>query len=159
MQRGLVRMGMRNTFLAGLLALLLAQCANSCTWAAGYFYQVTSLKGRVVGTTWHGMPRWLRQSFAVKHVTLKLYEYQGPAAPREERPALKTVETDDSGNFDFGALRIGHYFLSIEGRGFGDGYDVEIKEDLPRATGSILIDASPVLPDCTGGHEFIVSEK
>lgn len=149
----------RNRFLACSLVLLLAQSASSCSWSMGYFYQVTSLRGRVVGTTWHGMPRSVRQSLAAKHVTLKLYEYQWPAQPLHERPALKTVETDDNGKFDFGALAIGHYSLSIEGQGFGDGYDVEIKQGLPRVTDSLIIDASPVYPDCTGGHEFIVLSK
>ena len=47
---------------------------------------------------------------------------------------------------------MGHYTLRIDG---GSLFDVEVK-DLPRVTASLTIDVSPVSPDCTGGHEFIV---
>jgi len=67
---------------------------------------------------------------------------------------VKTVETNSDGHFDFGPLKIGHYTLVIE----GDQFDVEIK-DLPRLTESVTIDVSPIFPDCTGGHEFILKEK
>jgi len=116
----------------------------------GYFHQVTALKGRVVGTNYHGLPRWLRQSFARKHVKLALYEYQWPRASLDDGSLIKTVETGDYGNFDFGVLAAGHYTLMIGG---GTLFDVEIKE-MPRATESVTIDISPVYPDCTGGHEF-----
>jgi hypothetical protein len=116
---------------------------------------VTTLKGRVVGTTWHGLPRWLRQSFARKHATLALYEYRWPPVAWDERSVVKTVETDKNGDFDFGPLKIGHYTLRID----GEGFDVEVKEALHRVTDSVIVDVSPVFPDCTGGHEFIVKEK
>jgi len=67
---------------------------------------------------------------------------------------VKTVETNSDGRFDFGPLKTGHYTLVIE----GDQFDVEIK-DLPRLTESVTIDVSPIFPDCTGGHEFILKEK
>jgi hypothetical protein len=67
---------------------------------------------------------------------------------------VKTVETNSDGRFDFGPLKAGHYTLVIE----GDQFDVEIK-DLPRLTESVTIDVSPIFPDCTGGHEFILKEK
>jgi hypothetical protein len=140
--------------LAALLLLAVLQ-ARACTWAVGYFYQVTALKGQVVGTTYHGLPRWLRQSFAKKHAKLVLYEYRWPRARNNMPPVIKTVETDGKGMFDFGPLQTGHYTLAIDDQ---DSFDVEIKE-LPQVTDSVTIDVSPVYPDCTGGHEFIVRTR
>lgn len=148
--------GVKNTaiVLASVLLLTILQ-THACTWAVGYFYQVTALKGQVVGTTYHGLPRWLRQSFAKKHAKLALYEYRWPRSRNNTRPAIKTVETDGKGMFDFGPLRTGHYTLAIDDE---DWFDVEIKEQ-PHVTESVTIDVSPVYPDCTGGHEFIVRTK
>jgi hypothetical protein len=126
--------------------------ARSCSWAVGYFHQVTALKGQVVGSTYHGLPRWLRQSFARKHAKLALYEYRWPRAQNAMPPLVKTLETDGNGAFDFGPLLTGHYTLVIDGE---DSFDVEIKE-LPQVTASVTIDVSPIYPDCTGGHEFNV---
>ena len=113
------------------------------------------MKGRVVGTKSGGLPRWLRQSFAKKHAKLALYEYRSPRARWDDGSLIKTVETDDQGNFDFGSLRVGHYTLRIDDN---DLFDVEVK-DLPRVTSSVIIDVSPVSPDCSGGHEFIVRAR
>jgi hypothetical protein len=140
--------------LAFLLLLTVLQ-AHACEWTVGYFYQVTTLKGQVVGTTSHGLPRWLRQSFAKKHAKLVLYEYRWPRARNNMPPIIKTVETDGEGMFDFGLLGAGHYVLAIDDE---DSFDVEIKE-LPQVTESVTIDVSPVYPDCTGGHEFIVRTR
>ncbi len=138
-----------------VVSLVLASLSElrACTLVQGYFYQVTSLKGRVVGT--HNLtyaPRWLRQSFARKHAKLALYEY---GQPWEDTFIVKTVNSDDHGNFDFGQLKIGHYALRIDDN---DVFDVEVT-DLPRITASVTIDASPIHPDCKGGHEFIVRTK
>jgi len=45
-----------------LLAVLVLPPAAShpCSWAIGFFYQVTSLRGIVVGMD-RGWPRWIRQ--------------------------------------------------------------------------------------------------
>ncbi len=139
------------TVLASLLLLAVLQ-AHACTWAVGFFYQVMALKGQVVGTTYHGLPRWLRQSFAKKHAKLVLYEYRWPRARNDMPPIVKTLETDGKGVFDFGPLPTGHYTLVIDGE---DSFDVEIKE-LQQVRESVTIDVSPVYPDCTGGHEFNV---
>jgi hypothetical protein len=60
---------------------------------------------------------------------------------------------------------MGHYRLVIEEQNgsneswSGHGvFDVEVKE-LPRATESVIIDVSPINPDCSGGHEFNVKSK
>jgi hypothetical protein len=134
---------------ASLVLLSLSQL-RACTLVQGYFYQVTSLKGRVVGT--HHLtyaPRWFRQSLPRKHAKLALYEY---GHSWEDAFIVKTVNSDDHGNFDFGQLEIGHYALRIDDN---DVFDVELK-DLSRITASVTIDVSPIHPDCKGSHEFIV---
>ena len=110
------------TVLAPLLLLAVLQ-AHACSWAVGFFYQVTALKGQVVGTTYHGLPRWLRQSFAKQHAKLVLYEYRWPRARNDLPPIVKAIETDGKGVFDFGPLQTGHYMLAIDGE---DSFDVEI---------------------------------
>ena len=142
------------TVLASLLLLAVLQ-AHACTWAEGFFYQVTALRGQVVGATYHGFPRWLRQSFAKKHAKMVLYEYRWPRPRNVIPPIVKTLETDGKGAFDFGPLRTGHYTLAIDGE---DSFNVEIRE-LPKVTESVTIDVSPVYTDCTGGHEFNVRTK
>jgi hypothetical protein len=102
---------MRIALAVASLMLGLESNTIACTFARGYFYQVTALKGRVVGSTWQGLPRWLRQSLARNHAKLVLYEYLWPLASWDEAPVVRTVETDSHGNFDFGLLRIGHYML------------------------------------------------
>jgi hypothetical protein len=53
----------------------------------------------------------------------------------------------------------GHYMLVIDWPGIDGGFfDVEIK-NLVAKTASVMIDVSPVDPDCEGGHEFIVPSK
>ena len=135
------------------LAVFSVLQTSACSLAIGYFYEVTALRGRVVGT--HDLtyaPRWIRQSFVRRHANLALYEYR---QPWDETTIVKTVETDDRGNFDFGPLKIGHYALRIDDN---DIFDVEVKE-LPHTTASVTIDVSPIHPDCKGGHEFIVRTK
>jgi len=135
------------------LFLISAFDVSACSLVPGYFYQITALKGRVIGVQSQHIfcPRWLRQSFVRKHAKLTLYEYR---QPWDERLIVKAVETDDHGSFDFGPLKLGHYTLRVD----SDFFDVEMK-DLARQTESITIDASPINPDCTGGHEFIVKMK
>jgi hypothetical protein len=154
------RMGLlqRNAAIVVFSLLLLAVAqVHACSWAVGYFYQVTALKGRIVGTNFHGLPRWLRQSFARKHAKLTLYEYQSYSR-RSDKRLVSTVETDGDGSFDFGPLKTGHYTLIAEEDWYEEWFDVEVK-DLPKLTESVTVDVSPVLPDCTGGHEFIISTK
>src|SRR5258708_23992109 len=94
-----------------LLVLLSASQTRACTLALGYFYQVSALKGRVVGT--HNLtyaPRWLRHSFVRKHAKLALYEYR---QPWDESSLGKTVQTHNQGTVDFHPLKIDHYTLQI----------------------------------------------
>ena len=133
--------------------------ARACSWASGYFYQVTNLKGKVVGINvapFHSV-RWLRQASAQQHVKLTLYEYRWPRSV-SDLVSVKSAVTDTNGQFDFGALRPGHYTLIVEGEKWtsSDWFDVEVKSP-PNPKESVTIDISPVSPDCTGGHEFIVN--
>jgi hypothetical protein len=133
------------------------QMAYPCSWAIGYFNQVTCLRGTVVGLN-RGWPRWLRQRVTRDNVNMRLYRYRWPLRP-SEMPAVKKVKTDDSGRFDFGELQEGHYTLVIDWPSeYAEWFDVEIKK-LPRQTSSVKIDVSPVYPDCTGGHEFIAFQQ
>lgn len=145
---------MKTTLAIFSLVLFSVICVSACTLSPGYFYQITALKGRVVGLRSHHLfaPRWLRQSFTRKHAKLALYEYK---QPWDETLLVKTVETDDHGRFDFGPLKLGHYTLRIDDN---DLFGVEVK-DLPRKTESVTIDVSPIYPDCKGGHEFIPKVK
>jgi hypothetical protein len=145
----------RNTavVVASLLLLAVSQ-GRACEWAIGYFYQVTALKGRVVGTHSHlYFPRWPRQSFARKHAKLALYEYRWPRAGNN-LPLVRAVETDTKGVFDFGSVGTGHYTLVIDG---GSSFDVELEENSKGRSETLTIDVSPVFPDCTGGHELTVN--
>jgi hypothetical protein len=98
----------------------------------------------------------MRQRVARNNVNLRLYIYRWPLHDRSEMPLVKSLRTDKSGNFDFGVLPQGHYTLLIDWPSDDSNwFDVEIKK-LPRATSSVKIDVTPVYPDCTGGHEFMV---
>lgn len=70
---------------------------------------------------------------------------------------VKSVLTDTDGKFDFGVLRPSHYFLkaSDEKGSLSAWFEVEVKGP-PNPKESETIDISPVYPDCSGGHEFIV---
>ncbi len=110
------------------LVLLSASPVSACTLAP-YFYQITALRGRVVGTHSHHRfaPRWLRQSFIRKHAKLALYEY---TQPWDETLLVKTIETDDRGSFDFGPLKLGHYTLRID-----DNAEVTVLSDEQEVSG------------------------
>jgi hypothetical protein len=159
--------GMKHAFntrvlVIALVLLGLAPQANPCSWAIGYFHQVTQLRGGVVGAKLGILQNigWLRQLFARKHAKLSLYSYSGPNERWSERPLVKTTETNNDGNFDFGALDNRHYNLVIEDTDWGssDSFDVEVKH-MEQRTESVVIDVSPFTPDCKGGHEFIVKTK
>jgi hypothetical protein len=126
-----------------------------------YFHQVTALRGRVVGKDLGPFGfRWFRQSFSAKGVTLTLYEYRYPAKI-EDLKVVAVVKTDSRGNFDFGSIPKGHYTLDIDTNTsdrMGGLFDVELT-DAVRTTKNIMIDVSPINPDCKGGHEFIETKS
>jgi hypothetical protein len=112
-----------------------------------------------VGSSWAPF-RWFRQSFNVSNATLTLYEYHFPL-PFEQWKKIAVVTVDRHGSFDFGAIPKGHYFLYIQitaSDRMGGLFDVEVT-DTVKATKSIIIDVSPINPDCTGGHEFIETKS
>ncbi len=143
-----------------VLAVVPLQRVTACTWAEGFFHQVRSLKGRVVGTTSVlRNVRWLRQSVSRPGARLTLYAYTWPLKPRDRWQEVAHTTADKKGYFDFGDLREGHYELVIDtDGGWTDFYDVEITSKAKR-TKQITIDVSPVHPDCRGGHEFIVETE
>jgi hypothetical protein len=142
------------------------QRATACSWAIGFFHQVTNLRGRVIGADWHstgplqplGYVRFLRQ-FKRANAKLTLYEYRWPITSYSELVQVARRVADKQGYFDFGNLKQGHYILVIDGgQGLRQEFDVEITSKVP-ATKNITIDVSPVFPDCKGGHEFIVETQ
>ncbi len=156
------QMGFQRKCLVAAIAVILilwVPQAPACEWAIGYFYQVSNLKGTVVGTNLsllHSV-RWWRQSFVRQYVKLTLYDYRWPRKASDMVP-LRSVVTDTDGKFDFGALSAGHYTLIVEEEKWphSDWFDVEVKGP-PNPKESVTIDISPVTPDCKGGHEFIVN--
>jgi hypothetical protein len=130
----------------------------ACSWGIGYFYQVTNLRGTVVGSDFPVLRlfRWFRQSVVRPRAKLMLYEFCWPCNVLSLAP-FRTVVADSEGKFDFGILRPGHYYLKIEDDtgSLSDWFQVEVR-DVPNPNESEIIDISPVRPDCTGGHEIIL---
>src|SRR3974390_2058993 len=147
----------RESVLLCLFVLIVSTQANPCSWAEGYFYQVSALRGNVVGAKIGPLQysRRLRQSFARKNATLTLYQYRRPIKQREEMPLVRATKTDADGRFDFGEVAPGHYTLIVDDGDLGTSnwFDVEVKQQ--RRTVAVTIDVSPNFPDCKGGHEFI----
>jgi hypothetical protein len=129
--------------------------AYSCSLPTGYFHQVSWLRGRIVGVDngdWRHPFRWMRQRVERGSVRLILREYRSPREHGVELPFVKAATTDVHGEFDFGALRRGHFTLQIEGPWGGDSFDIEITPAVK--VDRVVVDISPVHPGCTGGHEF-----
>lgn len=146
------------TTVIGLLFALWPGTTCGCTWAVGYFIQTATLRGTVVGSKvpiLHSF-RWFRQSFVRPRAKLTLYRYCRPCDVRRLVP-LKTTTTGEDGKFDFGAVEPGHYYLEVDDKAGSlyDWFEIEVKGPVnPKE--SVIIDISPIQPDCSGGHEFIV---
>ena len=143
-----------------IVVLLFAAVFTNISYGCSFidvFHQVTALRGRVAGKSLGPFQfRWLRQSFAVGNATLTWYEYRTPAKVSELNK-IAVADTDAHGNFDLGKIEIGHYFLNIDAKGstvLKDWFEVEVTDKV-KPTESVLIDISPIHPDCKGGHEFI----
>jgi hypothetical protein len=151
------RFGTGTSILAAVL--LIVPGAFPCTWAVGYFHQVTRLHGTVVGVKGGDLRhpfRLLRQRVAVGHARLTLYAYPYVQSGDLHDRLVKQVEANDTGSFDFGVLSPGHYTLLIVSPWGEDRFDVEVISR-QKPTAAVTIDVSPSYPDCTGGHEFDVS--
>ena len=149
---------MRRACLLFLVTATLGSFGHTCTFAVGYFHQVTAIRGRVVGKN---LPlfqfAWFRQSFSVASASLTLYEFRSEPAKTENRKRIATATTNSQGDFDFGPIPKGHYSLDVAVPGsdvMGGWFDVEVT-DVVKPTAAITLDVSPISPDCTGGHEFI----
>jgi hypothetical protein len=118
------------------------------------------MRGRVVGKNFGPFGfRWLRQMSEVKGATLVLYEYH--LSNLEDLPKIASLKTDEQGAFDFGSPPKGHYSLKIiveNSDRLGGLFEVEVTDSV-KPTKDIMIDASPIHPDCTGGHEFIETKS
>ncbi len=146
---------LRATFVILIALSPLVLAAHACTFPVGYFFQVTALRGQVVGAD--SLARWFNTHLSARrHANLALYEYRWPDAWRDtDRSPVAVVETDENGKFDFGPLKVGHYSLRIDDVNW---FDVEVNAQAP-ATDVVTIDVSPVDPACKGGHHFIVRTK
>lgn len=149
------------TTVAAFLVLLLSLGISEtfgCSWAIGYFEQVTALKGTVVGSNFPLLHRfrWFRRSIIRPRTKLAIYNYCFPCDVGKLTPA-KAVLADDHGKFDFGRVTPGHYYLWIadEEGGLYDEFEIEVKQPIDPKQ-SVMIDISAAYPDCKGGHEFTV---
>ena len=156
-----MKMNRRMTVAIGAVLFVFTLASSqirACSWATGYFFQVTSLKGTLVGSNLpilHSF-RWFRLLVARPKSKLTLFDYCWPCDTRSVAP-VKTVIADNEGKFDFGTLKPGHYYLRIDDdRGpFLESFTVEVKGP-PNPEEREIIDISHVAPDCTGGHELIL---
>src|SRR5262249_61045 len=145
--------------LTSAIALVIARAAYPCSWAVGYFHQVSRLHGIVVGVRngdWRHMFSWFRHRAVIAGAKMTLYEYRWHVSSRDQFRIVKAVKTGTGGYFDFGELPDGHYHLVVDDSWGGEDWlDVEIVER--RQENRVLIDVSPNYPDCSGGHEFLVT--
>ena len=148
---------MRRARIILVVLVTFSSVCGACSWAVGHFHQVTAVRGRIVGKKL-GLVGfgWLRQSFSVAGATLTLYEYRSPATIKGLKK-IAVIEADSHGDFDFGSIPKGHYSLDISVKDsdrMGGWFDIEVT-DAVKATRNVMIDVSPITPDCKGGHEFI----
>ena len=141
-----------------LASLSMPQVSTACSFAITSFHQVRTLKGRVVGARlpWPlSSVRWIRQSKRPL-AKLTLYDYRWPYTDLAELTKVAERTTDNQGYFDFGTVKEGHYILDIKmAEDWVDVYDVQVTNKAPQIR-QITIDVSPIHPDCTGGHEFVI---
>jgi hypothetical protein len=76
---GIVAAVVRLKHSVAILLFLLLHSENelACSFAHGYFYQVTAMRGRIVSYTWRLRRLW--GTVGVTDARLMLYEYRFPA--------------------------------------------------------------------------------
>ena len=141
------------------LVMVAAVAARPC--AMDQFYGLTGLRGQVVGASLgplNYLP-WLRRSFVRANAKLTLYEFRLPMKLTDPQHAVKSTTSDAQGNFDVGPLAEGRYTLVVDDAGLNrsEWFQVEIRQ-MPKQTGSVLLDVSPHPADCSSGHEVIVRD-
>lgn len=145
----------RDIFHVAMLALVLgfASSADACSFAIGYFHQVTSLKGQVLESSIVSPLKFhrLRRMFAVSGAELEVYEYAGGKWTGGRKPVASTI-ANNVGEFAFTSLKDGHYSLQIKKGNREDWFDIEIIRTIP-VTQKITFDISSVNTDCSGGHQ------
>ena len=152
-----VRMRRTSRIFASLIVLLIiASRADACSLALKV-YQVTSLKGVVVGKSLGPLQfHWLQRRFSVSGAQLEVFEDSGPTLSHQ-KPLAQTV-SDKAGEFAFGPLKDGRYAFHVKGSGMDDWFVVEIANK-PPATKRIMVDISPIHPDCSGGHAILIQAE
>jgi hypothetical protein len=145
-----------------LVSALLKASALPCSWAPGYFYQVTAIRGRVVGVNLNDSYlaplqywKWVRQRVR-KSATISLYKYEFP--PSKNRAPILTAKTDVNGWFELKDVKPGHFSINVKDEKLNGWFDVEVT-DKAKPTDFINIDISLNFPDCKGGHEFEIHTK
>src|SRR6266571_2566185 len=139
---------------AGLVVLLsFTSGADACSLAPKV-YQVSRLKGVVVGKSLGPLQfHWLQRMFSVSGAQLEVFEDSSPILPHSK--LLAQTVSDKAGEFEFKALKEGRYTFHIKGSGMDDWFAVEITNKTP-ATKRIMVDISPIHPDCSGGHTILI---
>lgn len=96
------------------------------------------------------------QSTGDSNLSVSDLSKQGGLNPLIRAP-VKTVVANSNGKFDFGLLKPGHCYLKIHDQkgSLSAVFQIELKGG-QNPKESEIIDISPVHPDCTGGHEFIL---
>ncbi|MDR3754764.1 MAG: hypothetical protein P4K93_06070 [Terracidiphilus sp.] len=147
----------KQTFFILVLAVSVP-LSYACSFPIGYFYQVSNLRGTIVGVANHDLrheSRLMRQRVTQEGLLVTLREYRWPVEDKGKLRIIARTKTGKNGEFDLSNAPDGHYFLDIDTLWGGDTYTIQIVHRLQRNQ-SVLIDVSPVYPDCTGGHEFVI---
>jgi hypothetical protein len=73
---------------------LFVEPPEPCSWATGYFYQVTELRGNVVGARLGPLQYagWFRRSFVRKHAELTLYSYRAPIKVQSDKAFSEKID-------------------------------------------------------------------
>jgi Prealbumin-like fold domain len=140
--------------LVAVSVLLLPGRVSACSLIP-HTYQVTQLKGRVVGRALGPLNfKWLQRWFSVPGAELVVYHNDSYPFDANAKPVAQ-IKADSQGKFEFDGLKDGIYVLHVKHEKLDDWFSVEVDRKAP-TTSWITIDISPLQPDCSGGHVFDV---
>jgi hypothetical protein len=94
--------------------------------------------------------------FSVSRAQLEVFEDSSTTLSHPK--LLAQTVSDKAGEFEFGTLKEGRYALHIKGSGMDDWFAVEITNKA-LATKRIMVDISPIHPDCSGGHAILIEAE